>query len=514
MSELGGTREWKHSRVGPMQCFLLSRSQTFAIEKTDKTEWVKLVGSFAGRAAQASESSASTRPVVPLDLVVRAFVEHLDALPNKTCDMQELAMLPAWSRWGRGLGKIKGFLQKQGGSFALKQKKKLERFGFEVQLNLEEDRPVPDARCFACSPTSSTSLADAIRPSPPPTGTSPGLQHDAEDRPVPLASGSKLSQTPSSLLEGPPGVDSSPVCLGNLAGPPPLGSLLWVDPEDLRWTHDSLQRLFTCGRSLAEVADRLQQRTLLPSDLPTVSMVYHGGKWYSRNNRRLWCLKTAGIRSVQVRITAVDQHFLRGLTTRTDGLSVDFFPACICKVCGSEFPNRSGLRAHFCPGVYSTSAIDWDDNASEASSEAHSEEGTYGEDGFWRSVGAWDDWLKDREAWTKDGRGRSPLWRAAAAGNQSLLQRFLSEGALVDDVDSEGVTPLLAAVRRGHWRVAEVLLWAGAFQKPWTWTVRKGKKWSSARAARYDRLLDALRSGQGISDGRLTLLKKKGQTRK
>ena len=49
-------------------------------------------------------------------------------------------------------------------------------------------------------------------------------------------------------------------------------------------------------------------------------------------------------------VSSVDPFFLRGLTTRTDGLSVDFFPPLRCKACATEFVNRKGLRSHKCVG--------------------------------------------------------------------------------------------------------------------------------------------------------------------
>ena len=73
----------------------------------------------------------------------------------------------------------------------------------------------------------------------------------------------------------------------------------------------------------------------------------------------------------------------------------------------------------------------------------------------------------------------------------------------MDEVDCEGVSPLLGAVRRGHFRVAERLLRAGAFQQPWTWTKRKGKRWHPLKAAKYSRLVSAVNRNQRISDEKL-----------
>ena len=73
----------------------------------------------------------------------------------------------------------------------------------------------------------------------------------------------------------------------------------------------------------------------------------------------------------------------------------------------------------------------------------------------------------------------------------------------MDEVDCEGVSPMLSAVRRGHFRVAELLLRKGAFQQPWTWTKRKGKKWHPLTAAKYSRLVSAVNRRKPISDEKL-----------
>lgn len=86
--------------------------------------------------------------------------------------------------------------------------------------------------------------------------------------------------------------------------------------------------------------------------------------------------------------------------------------------CGREFPNLKGVQTHLCV-THHASALDWDDNASEASSEsseALSEDGAYGEDGMWYSETEWSSYFRTRSFWMNDEWGRSPLWRAAATG--------------------------------------------------------------------------------------------------
>lgn len=305
------------------------------------------------------------------------------------------------------------------------------------------------------------------------------------------------------------------VNLDNIDSEAMLGQTVYVHPSAIRWTHGTIQRMFTCGRLLADVAMQLKTEMLGPEDLPMIELVKYHDKWYSRNNRRLWCFKDAGIPVVQARIGQVDNHFLRGLNTTSDGWQVDFFPPCICKRCGIEVPNLKGLRWHVCRKVMSTSALDWDDQAPDASEsdDSCSEDGDYGEDGCWHPDEAWSERLEADEYWEGDDWGRGPLWRASAFGNHRLVIRLLEAGAEVDDCDCEGVSPLLASVRRGHWYVAEVLLWYGANQTPWKWTARKGKKWSGCRASRYERVVAAVNSGRSISKRDLTIRTSKGKSK-
>ena len=113
-------------------------------------------------------------------------------------------------------------------------------------------------------------------------------------------------------------------------------------PAELRWTHNKIQRFFTGGQSLQDVAASLRQGVVQPSGLPMIGIVRHEMKWHTRNNRRLWCFKAAKAEAVEVCMSLVDTAFLHGLTTQTDGLSVTFFPPLQCKACHKEFVNRKG----------------------------------------------------------------------------------------------------------------------------------------------------------------------------
>ena len=45
--------------------------------------------------------------------------------------------------------------------------------------------------------------------------------------------------------------DTSVVCLSTLKALPRSGFTLWVSPAELRWTHNKIQRQFSCGKAFA-----------------------------------------------------------------------------------------------------------------------------------------------------------------------------------------------------------------------------------------------------------------------
>ena len=48
----------------------------------------------------------------------------------------------------------------------------------------------------------------------------------------------------------------------------------------------------------------------------------------------------------------------------------------------------------------------------------------------------------------RDGRGRTPLWTAAARPDAHGVELLLGAGASADESDDSGITPLLAACER------------------------------------------------------------------
>jgi ankyrin repeat protein len=59
---------------------------------------------------------------------------------------------------------------------------------------------------------------------------------------------------------------------------------------------------------------------------------------------------------------------------------------------------------------------------------------------------------------SRDDRGRTPLFHAAAAGSVDICHILLDNGADIDGADGFGRTPLCVACRHGHFVIAELLL--------------------------------------------------------
>jgi hypothetical protein len=60
-----------------------------------------------------------------------------------------------------------------------------------------------------------------------------------------------------------------------------------------------------------------------------------------------------------------------------------------------------------------------------------------------------------------DSTGRKPLIAAASSGQHDVVQVLLEAGAVLDAKDEDGITPLHAAAEKGHLQVVKLLLAAG-----------------------------------------------------
>ena len=197
MSELGGSSAWKQSPLntgskGQMQDFPVGRNKVFQILKLKNgSESVSLVqphvgtlamqknpsvaGSVKGKAARADCKGKAA--------IIPSFVRHLETFPQYECNMQELAMLPAWMAYGNGCGKLKQFLEKASPIFQVS----LQGNSCIVRLTQSEVRV--SASCNVPATQSSLVYDDDVRT-------------DVSDQPLPQLYQQQLSQQDSKTEAG------------------------------------------------------------------------------------------------------------------------------------------------------------------------------------------------------------------------------------------------------------------------------------------------------------------------
>ena len=72
--------------------------------------------------------------------------------------------------------------------------------------------------------------------------------------------------------------------------------------------HNKIQRFYTGGQSLQDVAASPRQGVVQPSELPMIGIVRHEMKWYSRNNWRLACFGWSSVTSHHYTARCVTKH--------------------------------------------------------------------------------------------------------------------------------------------------------------------------------------------------------------
>ncbi|MGP3960719.1 polymorphic toxin-type HINT domain-containing protein [Nonomuraea sp. 3N208] len=98
-----------------------------------------------------------------------------------------------------------------------------------------------------------------------------------------------------------------------------------IDPNEVRFTQDSVSRLFKSGHSVEETRDALRNGTLSPHDLDPIRLVERDGKRYTLDNRRLVAFQQAGLDSVPYRMATpaeIRREWRKKFTTETDGVGI------------------------------------------------------------------------------------------------------------------------------------------------------------------------------------------------
>jgi len=106
-----------------------------------------------------------------------------------------------------------------------------------------------------------------------------------------------------------------------------------VPLHSVRFTQDSIRETFKDGKTLDQTIEALRNGTLRLEDLPAIQVVKRDDIYWSLNNRRLHCMRSAfpnRDKTIRVRLESLDDpsiraDFSRRLTTKTSGKSIVVF---------------------------------------------------------------------------------------------------------------------------------------------------------------------------------------------
>lgn len=101
------------------------------------------------------------------------------------------------------------------------------------------------------------------------------------------------------------------------------GSKIILHPRQIRYTQDSISDKWGDytphkGESIASTLNNLRRGLIDVSDIPSIRVTYHNGKWYSLDNRRLYLFKKFG-ESIQCTVWKEPMRSGKGYY----GLSID-----------------------------------------------------------------------------------------------------------------------------------------------------------------------------------------------
>lgn len=101
---------------------------------------------------------------------------------------------------------------------------------------------------------------------------------------------------------------------------------MWLEPAEIRFTHDSISPVFSCGRRIYDTYDELSRGFKSVHDIPRMIVTYIGGEWYTyTGNRRLWVFQKLQNEGVihEICVDTTDMAVPRSkFTTQNGGTSV------------------------------------------------------------------------------------------------------------------------------------------------------------------------------------------------
>lgn len=102
---------------------------------------------------------------------------------------------------------------------------------------------------------------------------------------------------------------------------------MWIDPTEIRFTHDSISPVFSCQRKIVDTYEELKRGFISVHDIPRMTVARMDGEWYTyTGNRRLWVFQKLARRGYirEVRVETTDRCVPScKITTRNGGTSVE-----------------------------------------------------------------------------------------------------------------------------------------------------------------------------------------------
>lgn len=95
-----------------------------------------------------------------------------------------------------------------------------------------------------------------------------------------------------------------------------------VDLDDVRYTQQSINDVFSDGRPVRNMIADLLQDNLWVMEVPVIRVVQDEGVYWSLDNRRLYAFKQAGLESIPAQIIPATREYYLKRQTKTNGLSV------------------------------------------------------------------------------------------------------------------------------------------------------------------------------------------------
>ena len=97
--------------------------------------------------------------------------------------------------------------------------------------------------------------------------------------------------------------------------------------DQLYFSQAGVSEKFRNGQRILSVMKDLRDNRIEVESLPAIKVFPIDGRWFSADNRRLWCFKEAGLTQVPVQRISPSKQHTKKMSTENDGLCVIVRPS-------------------------------------------------------------------------------------------------------------------------------------------------------------------------------------------